>query len=298
MKGKDVLKWAFGVMFLLAGLGTFHTSLLVGTIFVFLGLFILPPTYDFIEKKAKITLPSWVKWTTVIGVFFISSFAISEMNSENEEKADLLVINATEHLHEGEIDSAIILINEAKELYASPSNKAVDLEKELENSKSNDFADETLAMMSDQDFSKLEGDSLTTAYFPYNRVNTNFINLLRERAPYREKVINKIQARKERERIAAEKAEEEKKRNERKKLVEKQFSSWDGSHRGLTNLIKENMGDPDSYEHIDTKFRDDGKTIFVITKFRGINAFGGKVINTVSAVVDFEGNVLRIVAQD
>lgn len=80
--------------------------------------------------------------------------------------------------------------------------------------------------------------------------------------------------------------------------VESQFSSWDGSHRGLTEIIKKSMNDPDSYEHIETKFKDNTDHIFVITKFRGANAFGGKVVNTVCAKVDFSGNVIEILSQD
>lgn len=87
-------------------------------------------------------------------------------------------------------------------------------------------------------------------------------------------------------------------KTERQIKVESQFSSWDGSHRGLTDFIKKSMNDPSSYEHIETRFRDDGDNIFVITKFRGANAFGGKVINTVSAKVDFSGNVIEVVSQN
>lgn len=84
-------------------------------------------------------------------------------------------------------------------------------------------------------------------------------------------------------------------KTERQIKVESQFSSWDGSHPGLERLIKDNMNDPDSYEHIETRILDKGSYIFVITKFRGANAFGGKVVNTISAKVDFNGNVLEIV---
>lgn len=80
--------------------------------------------------------------------------------------------------------------------------------------------------------------------------------------------------------------------------VESQFSSWDGSHPALTELIKKNMNDPDSYDHIETKFKDNGDHILVITKFRGANAFGGKVINTVTANVDFNGNVIEVLSQN
>jgi hypothetical protein len=84
-------------------------------------------------------------------------------------------------------------------------------------------------------------------------------------------------------------------KNDRKELVESQLSGWDGSHPGLTKMIKKNMNDPDSYEHVETKYRDEGQSIFIITKFRGKNAFGGKVMNTISARVDFNGNVIEIV---
>lgn len=87
-------------------------------------------------------------------------------------------------------------------------------------------------------------------------------------------------------------------KTERQIKVESQFSAWDGSHNGLTNLIKKSMNDPDSYEHIETRFKDNEDHIFVITKFRGTNAFGGKVINTVSAKVDFSGNVIQIISQE
>lgn len=86
-------------------------------------------------------------------------------------------------------------------------------------------------------------------------------------------------------------------KTERQLLIEDQFSAWDGSHPGLEKLIKENMNDPSSYEHVETRYRDDGDYLFIITKFRGNNAFGGKVVNTISAKVDFQGNVIEIVSQ-
>ena len=100
--------------------------------------------------------------------------------------------------------------------------------------------------------------------------------------------INEIQ--KEQERLVEE-------IQNRKENLEKQFSAYDGSHRGLTELIKKNMPDPESYEHVETSFSDKGDHIFVATKFRGKNGFGGYVFQTVTANVDYEGNVLEILSQ-
>lgn len=47
-----------------------------------------------------------------------------------------------------------------------------------------------------------------------------------------------------------------------------QFSSWDGSHYGLTRHIKEHMNDPSTYEHIDTTYADKGNHLIVETKWQ------------------------------
>lgn len=54
------------------------------------------------------------------------------------------------------------------------------------------------------------------------------------------------------------------------------------------------MNDPNSYEHIETQYIDNRTTnkITVIVKFRGNNAFGGKIINIVKAEISLRGEVL------
>lgn len=79
--------------------------------------------------------------------------------------------------------------------------------------------------------------------------------------------------------------------------LRQQFSAWDGSHRGVTASIKRSMNDPDSYEHVETRYSDQGSHLIVVTTFRGANAFGGKVLTTVKAKTDLHGNVLEIAKQ-
>lgn len=88
-----------------------------------------------------------------------------------------------------------------------------------------------------------------------------------------------------------------KKNAARKKRIEGGFSAWDGSHLGLTKVIKESMNDPRSYEHVDTKYWDMGDHLIVTTTFRGKNAFGGVVKNWVKAKTDLDGNVLEVIEQ-
>jgi hypothetical protein len=297
-----ILKWFFGITFLIAGLGGLFTSFLTGIIFLLLGLFILPPTYELFAKKTKLNLPSWAKWTIVIVGFIIASLTIDNSNAEKDTEMDLVVEKASEFINNGQIDSAKVYIEKAKSQYSSSTNKAVDLEKELNKYKSEDFAKETLVSMTEEEFEKLNNDELSKSYLSQKSLNTEFIALMKTQAPERAKIIKEVAERKEKEKIERELAAEIKKQEafnkNRKENIEKQFSDWDGSHPKLSRMIEEGCRNPDSYEHIETRFRDDGNSIFVITKYRAENGFGGMTIGNVTARVDFDGNVLEIVSQN
>lgn len=77
-----------------------------------------------------------------------------------------------------------------------------------------------------------------------------------------------------------------KKPKTREEQIKECFSAWDGSHRKLERWVKNNMNDPSSYEHIETRYVDNTTSIGIIMKFRGKNAFGGKVVTTVIAQCD------------
>lgn len=67
------------------------------------------------------------------------------------------------------------------------------------------------------------------------------------------------------------------------------FSGWDGSYRPLEKMIKANMNDDSSYKHISTVYHlilNKEPHAIVKTTFRGTNAYGGVVKQTVAAHVN------------
>jgi cbb3-type cytochrome oxidase subunit 3 len=77
--------------------------------------------------------------------------------------------------------------------------------------------------------------------------------------------------------------------------IEGLFSGWNGSLPSLVKSVKGTMNDPDSFEHVETRYGKYQKKHFVVSmKFRGKNAFGGVITKFVDAKVDYEGNVLEI----
>lgn len=85
--------------------------------------------------------------------------------------------------------------------------------------------------------------------------------------------------------------------NKRNNSIKSQFSSWDGSHIKLTILIKNRMNDPNSFEHVNTTYRDLNDKLLITTEFRGKNSFGGVVLNKVSAYSDLQGNIIEVISQ-
>ena len=133
---------------------------------------------------------------------------------------------------------------------------------------------DTLVNMSDNDFNLLKNGELKTVFIDHEKLNSMFITKLAENADKRAEYIAEIA---EQKRIAEEEAE--KKRQEeaaanRKEIIEKQFSAWDGAHINLNSVIRKECM-TQSFEHVETGYWDMGDHLVVQTTFRGKNAFGG-----------------------
>lgn len=63
----------------------------------------------------------------------------------------------------------------------------------------------------------------------------------------------------------------------------------------LTDLVKNNLKDPNSYEErsLEHKVNSDG-TISVYLTYAGTNSFGGKIQDKISADFDSKGNIIKI----
>lgn len=75
------------------------------------------------------------------------------------------------------------------------------------------------------------------------------------------------------------------------------LSAWDGSLPAFVEVIKENMNDPDSFEHIKTECRKtkENSPEFVITTFyRGKNAFGAKIKTSSSCIYNVDSKEITV----
>ena len=79
--------------------------------------------------------------------------------------------------------------------------------------------------------------------------------------------------------------------------IKSQFSSWDGSHRLLVKMVKNAMNDPDSFDHDKTTYHrlPDDAGIQVSMIYRGKNAFGGVVRESITARFTLDGKFIQFV---
>lgn len=128
--------------------------------------------------------------------------------------------------------------------------------------------------------------------------DTNLIDVIHEEV--RLAKIAEIKERAVRKALEEQQAEEARLNAKRDAAIEanikQQFSEWDGRHLGLARLIKYNVKDPDSFEHIESKWLTRDDHIIVFTKYRAKNSFGGYVIGNASAKYGFDGDLIEIIS--
>lgn len=300
------------LLFLLMDKWTFFAIITFGTLIIFLTTFHSDSKekYHFIKKasssKGRLIL---------IGIFLLATVCAGTsanlarkaettkqtkeaqaLKEQNDAQAQKILGEINPLLNEGKIDDVQNILSQNQSIITTNQN-LTDVQSGIQKLKDDNFLKITLVQMADEEFSKLQSNNLQKIFSDNQKLNELIIKRLSENSSQRVTFIEEV---KEKERLQKEEAERVKKEAEaveRKKLIETQFSAWDGSHRNLTKAIKESMNDPDSYEHVETTYTDNGDHLIVLTKFRGKNGFGGTVLNAVKAKVSIEGDVLKILEQ-
>lgn len=80
----------------------------------------------------------------------------------------------------------------------------------------------------------------------------------------------------------------------RERMIQNQFSQWDGSHVQLVKTVKATLHDPKSFEHVSTKYWDRGDDIKITMVCRAKNGFGALRTTTYVATADLNGNLTDV----
>jgi hypothetical protein len=138
----------------------------------------------------------------------------------------------------------------------------------------------TIGNLSEVEFRELKRGEFDTSLFNPPSLNRYFVSKLEENAYLR----GEYEQRQEEAR--------------RKARIKAQFSNWDGSHKNLKEYIKQNLHDRGSFDHVETKYSDNGDHLIVRMKYRANNKLGAKVLESVTARVSLDGEVEEIISHD
>ena len=304
-----ILNWFFGCLFLLAGLFTLFTNLLAALALIAISVLLLPPARSFIQSKLGKDLSPKVRIISIVVLFVIYGIFVGESPEKKDQdlaaqkakaraeqvakikQQNINYFNANRDQILSEVWSAIDgkeyekAIGLAKRYLPANDPELASLNKEAETI----LADIKKKEKADNILSELK--TVPSEEYEKNMaLYKELIFLYPGNEKYSEKYkyySKKVEEEKEKQRLADE-------RNER---IQSQFSSWNGSHRNLQKFIKNSMNDPDSYKHDKTVYWDMGDHLVVLTTFRGKNAFGGVVRNSVKAKVGLDGRIIKIIEQ-
>lgn len=254
------------------------------------------------------TKTNWHKGIKIgITLVCILFFASNYYNDKKQEVADRakqveearqiesIVEQAEGSIKENKIEEAIVALDKITGLDQNINkDAAVALRTKINELQNTHIFKRVLTSMSDSDFDLLQKGEFSASFIDHDELNRLFLVKLQENSNQRAVYIAEAEELKKKEQAETEKKKQEAEANARKEMLGKQFSAWDGSHIKLARMIKDSMNDPDSYEHVETRYWDMKDHLIVTTTFRGKNGFGGVVKNTVKAKVSLDGENIEI----
>jgi hypothetical protein len=293
--GSVFIGWILGLFFLLMAIGSFSIGFFVSLPFLIAATLQIPPVRAELFGKGNFNLSAKARgWITlglfIIGLIFIpgaamenrakiaaEQIAVKEAQLKAEEQAqidyfknnkDTILKGLEDQVNKGEFQAVSF---EAKKYLASQDPDLDSIYK---------AATEKILLAELKGIPATQLEKNAALYKKLVSLRPENVNYLEKMRHYTG-LIAKEEARKQAKAL-------------REKQIETQFSSWDGSHRTVENFIKNSMHNPDSYDHVKTRYWDRGDFLVVETSFRGTNGFGAVVTNSMRAKVDISGNIIEI----
>ncbi len=306
---KNLLNWIVAITFILLAVVVAFQSLLISLIYLLISTMFIPSFNNWLYTKENIKITAMFKVWTTIALLFFSGVLIN--NLEEQKVAELAKIEQAKKAAEQAKNDRI-----TAQYYADhKSDILTNAQTALDNKDYSEVIRSTRPYIKihDADLRRLN-KAATVAINQINKIKrtkallkkidklspssliangayyAELVKLNPDNIDYRKKMNmynNKILVKEQKE-LAA---------KARKKQIESLFSPWDGSHRALEKLIIANLNDPDSYEHDETVYWDQGEYLTVKTSYRARNGFGGMVRGYVKAKVSMKGDILSIIDQ-
>lgn len=328
-----ILKWIFAVIFFFSVLGSLMNKAILSAIFFLLiALLLLPPLTEFWRSKFSFLSNKFIKGGLLFVLFVVgvsTNPSISKNSSNRNSEAvgfddkkealiefikknkttdkSLLTISklgevgeifnngnySTIHPHDGYISEQTDSISKNKILVFNPRFRFDESNTYLKNDIKNGTLIDYIINFEVDNTGKIISKKTILTYSKTGKVEYENNEVPDYNTFINADIVENQKLNKEAEKLVAQQKEEYEKR--KAEFEEKCLSSYDGSNRELVGIVKENMNDPDSFEHAETLYKLFKDYAVVVMKYRGKNKFGALVLGSVTAKVNIEdGSVISI----
>lgn len=330
-----ILKWIFAVIFFFSVLGSLvNKAILSAIFFLLIALLLLPPLSEFWRSKFSFLSNKFIKGGLLFVLFVVGVSTNPNISKNSSKKADssevmdfddkedalieyvkknkttdksLLTISklgeigemfnngnySTMHPHDGYISEQTDSISKKKILVFNPRFNFDENSTYLKNDAKNGTLKDYIINFEVDNTGKIISKKTILTYSKTGKVEYENNEVPDYNTFINADIVENQKLNKEAEKLVAQQKEEYEKR--KAEFEEKCLSSYDGSNRELVRIVKENMNDPDSFEHAETLYKLFKDYAVVVMKYRGKNKFGALVLGSVTAKVNIEdGSVISI----
>ncbi|HBV85743.1 MAG TPA: hypothetical protein DEF42_03590 [Desulfosporosinus sp.] len=251
----------------------------------------------------------WKKIIATVGYIFIALIAIGMIFGDEPKPTTLTTATALEKTPEQiaqEKDDAELKAKEAEAKEANEAKEKADAEAKLAKEKAAaqiSDADKELLKKAYNTFNEQQLKQFAEIKEKYKKlsnaevvdISADFARLSNEEATEEKR---KAEAKAAEEKAAAEAKAIADAQADYKAWVDGQFSAWDGSNRHLVSLLKDNLNDPKSFDHVETVYWDKGDHLIIKMTYRAKNGFGGLVLQNVTGKSDYKTQTISIISQN
>lgn len=318
-----VVKYILGVFFILGGIASFPQGTILTALFmIILGVIFLPPISDSLKEKFSFWKNKGIRYVSYIVIFFIAGVFIPKEATtikENDSKIESKKKFIAEYIKKDTLDKSLKNVRNLAEIGSVFENYNFSFEhpknyitEQYDSINKNtivtfnpkfDFTDEdrTEYLLQDKTKGKLQNYIVKFTVNDNNEIISKKTNVTYSKAgeveynneeiPALSSFVDNETVETKKAFIAMEKQALKQKDEHEKRLQEfekKCLKGWDGEHRELVKLVKENMHNPKSFEHVETRYGVTGDYAGIVMTYRGTNMYGAVVTNSIKAKVSLE----------
>jgi len=312
-----ILKYVISIGLLLAGFRAFfESSVLMGIIFCSLALIIFPVISEKLKDKIPLWQNKYLRYGTLLVLLILGGASKNKSDKEkvetspefiaekffNENKnneiikiADTLLKlddyfdseDSKKYLYKGGFRK----VSENEVIYRFLDIKKDSLFRDYQNSSNGKYLIDYSLLFEIKD-KKVVNVKATALYNDGTKKEFTKDNYITVSSLIKTEEVKKMK-------IALAKLEEAIKQNkeleERKANFEKEcFTGLDGYNLSLVRLVKENLHDPDSFEHVETRFKLMDDCAIVVMKYRAKNGFNAIRLEEITAKINFDCEVVEV----